>query len=680
MRSPSTQMRVRIRTALAGGVCFLAVLLPSCGSAARRNVLSNPISRAQLTDMPFGDYSFWLQPWRSSLVTRPATFLKDAIGINFNVTPRQASATAKLLHASGFRRARLEIGWGAMRYSDPSELADPSQWATYIRAMKENGIRPLILLNSNDEVPVPMKALKLTVAASAATGARRVVLTSASAAQVVPGLTGFNENSVAAQVLITSMAGNVARLSQPLPARLAAGYAAASTLRYAPFAPPTLADSSPNPRFEQTLAGWETYVRAVTQFVARVYGSDNFDVEVWNELTFGSDFLNEASYYSPVPDPGTTGSVTNALLAATVQTLRDPANRVTGVQIGDGFSNETPFVSGATVPAGVDALDKHYYPPDARISPSSLKEPARNSIDAVRAVSRRPFTPSFRAFFPEYDLTGITTETLMRDLSPFQTMIDGTPHGATTAPAGGEAPTMWMTEDGLSRSDALANGLPAADLAEFQAKAALRFYVSYASEGVSAIDLYAADGGSDWQMIPQAFFNAVDVRPSSYPARLGGLTMAAVGRMTSTLFGAQTITNPRQLKLTSIAQNGNASEFTGNRTAAFPNLYDRDRLAFFPFQVSQNKFIVAVYVMTNNLTRRYTSAPASGQTRYDLPSEKYRLTIKNVHAASATVSLYDPLRGTSQPVSIVSRSGHQIIVQLDATDSPRMLTINDRAR
>ena len=159
-----------------------------------------------------------------------------------------------------------------------------------------------------------MRQFNLTLAAPAAAGARSVVLDSASAAQVVPGLTGINEGGVAAEVLITGVDGNgVATLSQPLPSALPAGSVAASTLSFAPFAPPYLADGSPNPRFQQTLAGWLEYVKGVASFVKQIYGSDDFDVEVWNEGGSPRRFLNESDYYNPVPDPGASGDVTTAL-------------------------------------------------------------------------------------------------------------------------------------------------------------------------------------------------------------------------------------------------------------------------------------------------------------------------------------------------------------------------------
>jgi hypothetical protein len=516
-----------------------------------------------------------------------------------------------------------------------------------------------------------------------------VSLDAASAAKVVRGLTGLNMSRIAADVLITSVnASDVATLSQPLPSALAAGRAQATTLRYAPFAPPYLASGAPNPRFETTLAGWLTYVKAVCQFVKSVYGSDHFDVEVWNELTNGSQYLYESDYFNPVPDPGSVGNVTSAVLARTIQMLRDPANGLTDVQVGDGFANQTPFVSGATVPTGTNAIDKHPYHgadffPGSTEDGSPVNALGASAMIKVAGTSVEAFRPTFTSFFPEYFLSGLQTETLMRDLSPMTTTVGGTPHGASTAPVGGEPPVMWITEYNLSAYQGYVLGMPPADLPELQAKAALRFYVAYASEGVPAIDLYAAksnpsyQGYPVYQLISPNFFTAVDANPSSDPSSLGGAVMQAVGRLTTTLSGAQSIASPRQLALNAISTDSQNSQFTGNGTTAYPNLYDSDVLAFFPFQLSSNSFVAAVYVMTDDLARAYTSTPAAGYTPYDLPPETYQLTIGNLDGTTATVSLTDPLTGTAQPATIVSRTSTQIVVQLPVTDSPRMLAINN---
>ncbi len=119
--------------------------------------------------------------------------------------------------------------------------------------------------------------------------------------------------------------------------------------------------------------------------------------------------------------------------------------------------------------------------------------------------------------------------------------------------------------------------------------------------------------------------------------------------MTSTLAGAQDIADPRQLTLKRSRQDGNDSQFTGDGTAEHPTLYNRDVLAFFPFQVSQNKFVAAVYVMSSDLTHYYTSSPAPGYTPYDMPPEQYQLTIGGVNGADATVSTTNRSPAPSSP-------------------------------
>ncbi|MGA2009355.1 MAG: hypothetical protein ABSH51_02300 [Solirubrobacteraceae bacterium] len=632
------------------------------GATGAWRTLSDPIDPAQLTDLGDGQSSQMLQPWRSSLTTRPATALQDAIGINFNVTPSEADATARLLADSGVHRVRLEIGWSEMSDSDPSQLADPAAWATDIQAFRQYGLRPLILLNANSGMPGPGLSFALTLTAPAPAGATTVELDAGSAAAVVPGLTGIDSvdaagNPMAAGVLITSVSGDgVATLSRPLPAGLAAGAVPATTLRYAPFAKPQLSDGSPNPRFAQTMAGWLQYVQAVCDFVRGQYGSDDFDVEVWNELSFGSAFLDESNYFSPVPDPGATGNTDDAILAGTVAILSDPANGLTDVRIGDGFANQTPFVSGASEPAGVAAIDKHLY---------------QGPVG---------YAGYGRMFMPEYFLTGVPSAPVIRDLSPIQTSLDGVAHGAGTHPAGGAPPALWITEANLDADTAQGNGMPAADIPEFQAKAALRYYTAYASEGAQAIDLYAASWPPDdagWGLIPRSFFAAVDADPSGYPGDgAGGLTMRALARMSFTLAGAQPIADPRALRLDAVSSDSVATQF-GNGESGRPTLPNRDVLAFFPFQVSAHRFVSSVYVMTRDLTHDYGPDPEPGQTSYDLPPESFRLTIGGVDAAQATVSLLDPLTGAQRPATIVARVGSRIVVSLAVTDSPQMLTIDD---
>jgi len=368
-------------------------------------VLEDPIDPRFLTDVSFGRRSFWLQPWRAYIDTWPASRLLDSVGIAFPAQDEDAEATAQLLQESGFKLARMQISWNALSYSEPTTLL-PSHLASIgarLTAMQRHGLRPLIVLDANSEDPTPFKLVKLETTAAAAAGAQTVKLTPASAAQVVPGRTGFNGLSFpgSADILITSVgAGDVAHLSRALLAPLAAGSHGGTTLRYAPFQPPKLANGETNPAFAATLAGWLAYVHAVCAEAASVVGPGGYDIEVWNELSFGSQFLNSEHYYAAGSGSGTEGGsegeeageeaasegegetegegaapphgkphkmivnkeIQKALLDETVAYVRNPANGFSpAVGITDGFASETPFPSGADAPLGMTALSKHPY-------------------------------------------------------------------------------------------------------------------------------------------------------------------------------------------------------------------------------------------------------------------------------------------------------------------------------
>ena len=167
-----------------------SVTTPPSATPAGWNVLSNPIDPTQLTNLPFGARSFWMQPWRAYLETVPTQTLLESVGINFNVTPQEAPATAHLLAASGFQRARIEIGWDQISYSDETKLADPASWTTILQALRDNGLRPLILLNANAGLPGPSLPWTARITAPAPAGATTVQLDPTSAAAVVPSPVG----------------------------------------------------------------------------------------------------------------------------------------------------------------------------------------------------------------------------------------------------------------------------------------------------------------------------------------------------------------------------------------------------------------------------------------------------------------------------------------------------------
>ena len=159
------------------------------------------------------------------------------------------------------------------------------------------------------------------------------------------------------------------------------------------------------------MQGWLQYVALATSYVKETLGSDDFDVEVWNELAFGSDFLDAGTYYDPEPVPADPDATERALLERTLAYIRDPGHGLPDVDVGDGFSNQRPWESGSNVPAGLTAIDKHPYPPH-RVFPRGGLQPDRAPRRArarrrdARAGGRwhDTFVPSYTSFFPEYFL------------------------------------------------------------------------------------------------------------------------------------------------------------------------------------------------------------------------------------------------------------------------------------
>ena len=903
-------------TSVLAALSLWAVLVLAADASAQpfAGTVTQYVDPGQQTKPSFGDRSHWLQPWRAYMDTFPAIRLKDAVGIVFNVDAGEAEATARLLAASGFRRARVEVGWDGIDYNDPTRLADPAALRIKLAALKRYGIRPLILLNSNHGSPCPRRRWSVTTVEATTRDAHRLHLDAASVDQVVPGRTGLDSLTgeyKAADVIFTAKdADGWVTLSKPLPTDLPAGSYAASTLRYEPFQRPRLGDGSVNPEFQETVEGWLDYVGAVTGEVRSELASDAFDVEIWNEQSFGADFLDADAYYDPplgqtypaavhetagvisywrlaeasgpitdsrgsndgtlvgaltagqagalagdrdsavrfnggfvsVPDApsldlgdrlsieawvrrgadgadhvivgkgsqsyvlwitgdrltlrkggvgdiaqststltadeqwhhvaatkdgpsvhlyidgadvtstvsdliladntgslqigasgggnrfnglidevsvysgpmpaatvkahydagrldpaATRGSADKEILARSVGWLRDPGRGVPQVGIGNGFASQRPWDAGSTSPPGLSAIDKHpyLYSGMRRFPPAVVDETrpldAQGDVDGSQNGlgdwSER-FTPTYDSFHPEYYLWAthkvqryfgfpIQMDNLIRDLSPITTALNGVTHGRSTHPDGAPPPEIWVTEMNIDPAGAPASfGLTPSDRLHFQAKTTLRTLVSFVNKGVTALDFYAVKDGN-FALVAKSFFDSIG-GGGSYPGDgAGGEVMDSVRRLVAGVDGAASISTPRQLSLEEIGDYAGNTQFDGDGTADHPPLYNRDVLAFLPFQVSSNRFVIPIYVMTTNLAKTYPGHASTDPTRYDMPPETYRLTIGNIRGTGADVSAFDPLTGADVSVTVVSRASERIVVELPVTDSPRLLTVEE---
>ncbi len=623
------------------------------GASGPLNMLENPIDTRQQLELEFGDRSHWLQPWRGYLETMPASKMTSRIGIAFNPpSADQAAWYAKILSESGIRRARVEIGWGLLGYDNPEQLRGRDELVQVLRALHDNGIRPMILLTSHPAQPTPARFFEVEVVAPAGKGARQVELDQASAAQVVPGKTGINslDGAWAAKLLLTSVHGTTATLGKPLPHHLQPGTYRAATLRHEPF------DRPGTPRFEQTMDAWLDYVETATRFVKSVLGGEQFDVEIWNETTWSSHMLNLSMWRDDVAAYDIYHAGTTAAVAArTVAWIRNPVNGVSRVGVTNGFTSQLPWPSGTQALRGLTALSKHPYsgpfesPGDVYLGPGMIRP-----INALFEIDGREkpfgsrhfvgaFEPSYRAHFPESFLSGIHTEHLVRDISPLTTRLYGTPHGRKTHPPGGSPPEVWITEVGMDLSY-----LPdPARVRRLQQKATLRYVTSWLNKGLGAMYLFAmADEGWLWGLVDRNRFD-------------GGDTMVAIGRLTQAMQGP--VGEIKPLSLLAIGDRHNQRQFEGDGTAAHRPLYNREVLAFLPFQTAPGKYTIPVYVMTRDITKEIPPAP-------------YQLTIGGV-PADAAVRASDPITGQYVPVSVVSRQGTRLIVELGVADYPRLLII-----
>jgi hypothetical protein len=675
-------------------------------SFAGGEALTDAIDPRFLTYLPFGTTSFWIQPWRAYLDTWPASRLLNAIGVNFTGSGSDARAIAQLLGDSGFKLARKGIFWDAVSYEHPDQLRDPGKTAAALELLHEHGLRPLIVLDADSQAPGPSIRVSLQTTTPASAGAQTVQLSAASAAQVVPWKTGFDGLAFGGSpdVLITSVSpSGVASLSRPLGQALPAGAHGGTTLRYVPFESPTLPGGEPNPVFGETLDGWLQYVGAVSHEAASVLGPGGFDLEVWNELSFGSQYLNIEHYEPAGPatkatKKATSKAIRRAILAATVAYVRNPANGLSpSVGVTDGFASQTPFPSGADAPVGLTALSKHPYV-GAKSYPAAYNGRQSAPIDALgnrdtAANSLAPlFMPTYQSLMPEFTISGNWSEDLLRDVAPFTTYVYGFPHGRFVGPAGGTPPQKWITEfnmapgrgvpmapDGVTPESGVT--LSAADRAHFQAKALLRDVVAMVGKGFARDYVYHASQTKSGALniVSPSFVAALEAHPNTYPGdSAGGETLTGFRGMLARLQGPGPSGTARQLTLESITQQGEHAQFAGDGSAAHPSLYDREALAVFPFQSSPTRFVIPVYVMTRDLLTLYEpSQPASDIERYDLPNETFRVTLGNLPEGGAppTVSEYDPLRDESVPARLVSREGSGATFEVAATDYPRLLTL-----
>ena len=600
-----------------------------------------------LQGLPFGTHSHWLQPWRAACDTVPAEVVARGSGVGLdNVEIPFRAETATLLARAGFGLVRFGIGWGDVDFETESRLLHHDSVQHTVRACRVAGLRPLILLDAHHGRPVPAKTFNVRTVASAAKGAHTIDL--ASTEGIVAGrsgLSGLTDDGVMASVLVSGVSREQVRLAKRLPVALDAGQVLTmSTMRYAPFWKPG------TPANEATMAGWLRYVNIVADCVGvRSSTADRgFDLEIWNELTFGSNFLLIENYRDVDPaSPANDGSTIWAEIVDRTAThvASDPA-RFAGVALTNGFSNTIPWTASSQQPKRVSAISKHPYPPRKHF-------PADDRPGQSLGPDGQPtrFVPRYSAFFPEYYATAIQTETLWRDVAATPNPIYGTEHGrlARHTLDGAVAPvSVWITELGVDPSELGITDPQAAD--RLRAKYCLRSLLFYLGIGVSRVYWFKAFGnGTDFGLI-----NTTGETAQTNSLRVLARALAAItdgGRFAGPVC-------PLRFEL--FTNDATTEVFSGGDGVA--PLRQLDCLVLLPFQSSEHRIVVAYYIMTRDVG-------------VDLKPQEIRVGIQGLPGDCVSAKVLDPVSNTSIPAPIIERGTERFELRLTVTDTPRLLLL-----
>lgn len=621
-----------------------------------------------LTKVAFGIHSHWAQPWRAYLETVPASKFVDAIGINFDIRMDKGDnpdLIAQMLAKYGICHARIEISWGNVAFDD--ELIHNDGLKRCILACKKNGIRPLILLNAHHGAPCPIQFFERVLASAAKKGDTKVELTDVGG--LVPGYSGFNNltDYIACEAIITGIEGNTVTISKPLPADLgdAGKRVPMATLKCRPFSPPDSDD------YKKTIAGWRKYTETATRYVTDVLGTaksvdKGFDIEIWNELSFGSNFLSINNYYTPSAYKYNQDAVWADIVKATVEYVNAHPSDFSGVTICDGFSNTIPWPASSTEPARVGALSHHPY---AAIKKYPADEYKGDRLDAHLRPDESTFIPAYTAVFPEYYATALQTETGIRDMGPIETEIYGTKHGRNARVVDGKVVpcAMWITEVGMAPNEIGITDIEAG--MKLKAKTTARYFCFHINKGVERLYLYAACAEDKWLGIVKDDFVSYARTNTIYPvddSKYVSPSLLVIKRITDKMREQLDpgLKATRQLRLDSISDTHDHYQFRGDGTPAHPNLYNRDLFAFLPYQVNNKRFVVPYYVMTRDV-------------RNELAPEEYTIRISGINGKKAAVSVYDPINDRRVPVKIIIRTADGLKLALPATDYPYLLTVQE---
>jgi hypothetical protein len=704
--------------------------------------LDRPYEDPRQALIPFGINSYFSHPWRSYMDTHPASQFLGSMAFCYNSDRKYLEPILQLMSEVGIRKVRTEMGWGTLDWDDRMMGENRTKALEFLRLAKKHNIRPLLLLNAHHSAPGPMRELSVSLVADAKKGDRSFKVRSDDIPKIRVGYTGpMNKDEYcAAKPLITEVKSDgTCMLSGPLSADIKAGTLQLKELKYQPLHGVKLRSGDPQANAEAaasaaaTQEGWKKYVAEICNLGLEGMGGADFDLEVWNEQTFGSNFLDINNYYDPDLEyerpveymrlrPLTSGIRPDApkmfkqdgpmvLVGLTVDYVRSRPE-LAGVKVDNGIGNQWPWNGGGDCWPGQDAYSRHYYHGGWNdVSPATVPHPDHATMNALgEKDGKRPdkprdwfdiipgsnFIPTVRIGHPEAHHCGWKSESLVRDVLP-DSRLGGEPlrHGRFTHNGDYRTPELWQTEVNFAR-DKFFNELfektgvkredPRADVLDdyMTSKMLLRQYVFHNHKGLR--NLYMFGSGEQpfgINMFGRSFYQVLDVsglRLTDQVRQAAPPVYRGLGWLTRQMEAAEPIVAPRRLSVLELWEYKPRLMFAGDGSAERPHQWNRDWFAFLPYQLTAKKFLVPYYVMTvDAYFPWHPERDPFEPERYAMPEQDFEVTIDNCAGRGANVSAYDPLTEEWVPVELVKDkcAADRLTVKLKTVDYPRFLLIEE---
>jgi hypothetical protein len=727
------------------GRLFAADELPAPGAwdgVTEKAKLDRPYEDPRQALIPFGINSYFAHPWRSYMDTQPASQFLGSMGFCYNGDPKYLEPVLQFMSEAGIRKVRTEMGWGNLDWDDRMTGENRTNALEFLRLARKYNIRPLMLLNAHHSAPGPVREVSVSLMQDAKKGDRSFQVRPDDVSKIRVGYTGpmKADEYCAAKPLITEVKPDgTCVLSGPLGGDLTAGTLQLKELKYQPLHGVKLKGGDQQANAEaaasaaETQEGWKKYVAEICNLGLEGMGGAGFDLEVWNEQTFGSNFLDINNYYDPdreydgqveytrlrPQEPGIRPDARKkfrlegpmVLVGLTVDYVRSRPE-LAGVKVDNGIGNQWPWNGGGDNWPGQDAYSRHYYHGGWNdISPETVPHPDHATMNALgEKEGQRPekprdwydiipgsnFIPTTRIGHPEAHHCGWKTESLIRDVLP-DSRLGGEPlrHGRFTHNGDYKTPELWQTEVNFAR-DKFFNELfdktevkredPRAHVLDdyMTSKMLLRQYVFHNHKGLRNQYMFASgERPFAINMAGQAFYQALDLsgfQLTDDVRKAAPSVYRGLGWLTQQMEASEPIVAPRRLSVEELWEYKPRLVFAGDGSAARPHQWNRDWFAFLPYQLTADKFLVPYYVMT--VDAHFSWNPEKDPfdpARYAMPEQDFEVVIGNCAGKGAKVSAYDPLTNESVPVELVKGkcSADRLAVKLKAVDYPRFLLIEE---